>query len=131
MLRKCFSKQKLLSSLQQNNVINKFKINPLNIDYNIQEKRYLSSNNTINNNNNNSKPIKKKVEHSQPNSYFDFVEQWSRVSFYRVGYGMTALAATISGVYGVSQEAIIVDLLVIGYWVLGIIVVVIVVIYVN
>lgn len=52
-------------------------------------------------------------------AYFDFIEHWSRGAFYNTGYGLSAIAVTLSGIYGICQETLIVDFLVFGYWVIG------------
>ena len=63
----------------------------------------------------------KATEHTgkQQGQYFDFVEQWSRKAFFNTGYGMTACATGLSIGLGFCQETVIINSIVIGYWLLG------------
>jgi glutamate synthase domain-containing protein 2 len=52
-------------------------------------------------------------------SFPDLIEHWSRDSFYKCGYIMTAGGAALTAVLGICQEALIFDTLVAAYWYKG------------
>lgn len=52
-------------------------------------------------------------------SFPDLIEHWSRDSFYKAGYAMTAGGVGLTIGLGLCQESILFDLLVAGYWVKG------------
>jgi len=49
----------------------------------------------------------------------DIIEHWDREMFKKAGIAATVGAAGITGVYGLCQESVIVDLIVAAYWAIG------------
>ena len=62
--------------------------------------------------------VEKKL-HMSSDNFPDFIEHWNPDMFYKFGYGMTILTAGVNYIAGFCQETIILNGLVIGYWVRG------------
>lgn len=63
-----------------------------------------------------SKPNKmKEIQHN----YYDFIEHWSVKSFYVTGGMMTVGAGSVTLMYGICQESVIIDVITTLYWLIG------------
>ena len=62
--------------------------------------------------------VEKKLYMSSEN-FPDFIEHWNPDMFYKAGYAMTFLTAGVNYMAGFCQETIVLNGLVIAYWVRG------------